>query len=138
VDWFGRVVFGYPVKSFVNVFFSLLGNVLAGAYILDITRSAPGAVQFPDWQATPHSPSFWSAVAVFVVFGLYSWRAAVREAGIQSELERLQTDDALTMATLQAIMPTMVEEVQRRIRRGEVDSVQQVFEILRLTRDRQA
>jgi hypothetical protein len=137
VSWIRRVLFGHPVKSFVNVFFGLAGNVLAGAYILDITRSATGALQYPDWKATPYSPSFWGAVAVFVVFGLYSWRAAVHEAVAQAELARLQTNLDLNMQALQALLPSLIEEVKGQIARGEVKTMDQAFGILGLGRDRQ-
>jgi len=58
VGRFGRILYGQPVKSFINVFFTLVGNVLAGACILDIMRPIAGAVPFPDWQDTPAQPIF--------------------------------------------------------------------------------
>ncbi|MCJ2056020.1 hypothetical protein MKL09_05595 [Methylobacterium sp. J-048] len=50
----------------------LLGNVLAGAYIFEITKTIDG-VQRLDRSATPYSRSFWLLVIVLSAMGLYGW-----------------------------------------------------------------
>jgi hypothetical protein len=66
--------------------FGILGNVLAGAYVFEITKTDPKSGQFLDWKGTPHSRSFWALAAVVVLVGLYAWAMARSETRIRRAL----------------------------------------------------
>lgn len=68
-----QIFFGHPLAKALGLgLFGILGNVLAGAYVFEITRQGPSG-QFIDWPASAQSRSFWLLLGVLLLMGLYGW-----------------------------------------------------------------
>ncbi|MDP4025943.1 hypothetical protein Q8W71_25245 [Methylobacterium sp. NEAU 140] len=122
----GRLLFDHPLMKAVGLgLFGLLGNILSGAYIFEITKTVDG-VQGLDWTATPRSLSFWLLLVVLLLMGLYGWGAARHEGRIRRALSET---DVLGIALRELIGP-MIEAAKRDIEDGKLrtlDDVRRMF-----------
>ena len=125
-----QCLFGHPlIKAVTLGVFALLGNVFAGAYVFEITKSKPKLGQFLDWSATPHSRSFWALVSVLVATGLYSWGIA--------RYEKLRVGKLLTQADIQShvieeLLGPLIENARKDIRDGKVRTLSDVMATFQL------
>jgi len=126
-------LFGHPLIKAIGIgLFGLVGNILAGAYVFDITKpippvaGTPSTGQFLDWWATPHSPSAWALLVVLVLMGLYGWGMAHFETKIQLAL----SNAGLRERAYAALLPTMLEAVKKDIEAGNVKTMPEVMAIL--------
>lgn len=121
-----RLLFDHPLVKAVGLgLFGLLGNVLSGAYIFEITKTIDG-VQILDWSATPYSRSSWLLVIVLLGMGLYGWGAARYENRMRRALSEA---DVLGIA-LQELVGPMIEAAKRDIQDGKLrtlDDVKRMF-----------
>lgn len=116
------MLFGHPlVKALGLSLFGILGNVLAGAYVFEITKQGATG-QFIDWSDSAHSRSFWALVCVLVGMGLYGWgmtRYETRQRKAVSEKEVL----GIVLAEL---LDPMIEATKTDIREGRIRSLEDV------------
>jgi hypothetical protein len=92
VEKMGRIIFGHPFSKAVGLgLFGILGNVFAGSYVFEITKSDHNGVQFLDWRATPHSYSFWALFVVLLLAGAYG----IGMARFESRVRRALTNAAV-------------------------------------------
>ncbi len=119
-----RFLFEHPlVKALALGLFGLVGNVLAGAYVFDITENDPQTGQFLDWWASPHSWSFWGLAAVLLLMGLYGWGAARFEARVRKAL----TQADVRQRVLEELLDPLLDAVKKDIREGKVKSMDEVM-----------
>jgi hypothetical protein len=106
--------------------FGILGNVLAGAYVFEITKTDPKSGQFLDWKDTPHSGSFWALAAVVVLVGLYAWAMARSETRIRRAL----TDADIRARAFEVLLDPMLEAVKKDILEGKMRPMGEVLAML--------
>jgi len=117
-----QVLFGHPlVKAFGLGLFSILGNVLAGAYVFEITRQG-SAGQFIDWSDSPHSRSFWLLVGVLLLMGLYGWGMT----RFETRARKAVTEADVLGIALEELLDPMIEVAKKDIREGRIRSLDDV------------
>jgi hypothetical protein len=110
-----RLLFEHPFAKGVGLaLFGIVGNVLAGAYVFEITKIDPKSGQFLDWLDTPHSRSFWALVAVITLMGLYAWRMARIETRVRRDL----TDADIRARAFEKLLDPMLDAVKKDIKDG--------------------
>lgn len=121
-----QFLFGHPlVKALGLGLFGILGNVLAGAYVFEITRQSP-AGQFIDWLDSAHSRSFWLLVGVLLLTGLYGWGMTRYETRARKAVTEA---DALGIALAELLGP-MIQVAKKDIEAGRIrtmDDVKKMF-----------
>lgn len=121
-----QLLFNHPLLKALGLgLLGLVGNVLSGAYIFEITTTRDG-VQNLDWSATPYSRSFWLLLLVLLGMGLYGWGAARYENRMRRALSET---DVLGIA-LQELVGPMIEAAKRDIRDGKLrtlDDIKRMF-----------
>ena len=119
-------LFDHPLLKAIGLgLLGLVGNVLSGTYIFEITTARDG-VQTLDWSATPYSRSFWLLLVVLLCMGLYGWGAARHESRMRRALSE---SDVLGIA-LQELVGPMIEAAKRDIRDGKLrtlDDIKRIF-----------
>ena len=81
-----RFLFAHPLAKATGLgLFGILGNVLAGAYVFDITRLM-GNLPFLDWRASLGSGYFWALIAILLIMGLYGRGMARFETRVRKAL----------------------------------------------------
>jgi hypothetical protein len=119
VERLKRLLFDHPLVKAIGLgLFGLLGNVLAGAYVFEITKTVNG-VQILDWADTSHSRSFWLLVVVLALMGLYGWGTARYETRIRKALSEA---DVLGIAFRELLDP-MIEAAKKDIKDGKIRSL---------------
>ncbi len=117
-----QVLFGHPlVKALSLGFFGILGNVLAGAYVFEITKQGATG-QFIGWWASPHSRSFWLLVGVLLLMGLYGWGMTRFETRARKAVTEA---DVLGIAPEKLLGP-MIEVAKKDIKEGRIRSLDDV------------
>ncbi len=126
-------LFGHPLMKALGIgLFGLVGNVLAGAYVFDMTKpipsvaGAPSTGQFLDWWSSPYSPAAWALLVVLILMGLYGWAMAHFETKIQVAL----SNAGLRERAYAALLPTMLDAVKKDIEAGNVKTMPEVMAIL--------
>ena len=121
-----QFLFGHPlVKALGLGLFGILGNVLAGAYVFEITKQGPSG-QFIDWSDSAHSGSFWFLVGVLVLIGLYGWgmtRYETRARKAMTAAEVLETAYA-------ELLGPMIKVAKKDLEAGRIrtmDDVKKMF-----------
>ncbi len=121
-----QVLFGHPlVKALGLGLFGILGNVLAGAYVFEITKQGPSG-QFIDWRDSPHSLSFWLLVGVLLLMGLYGWGMTRFETRARKTVTEA---DVLGIALAELVGP-LIEVAKQDIKArkiGSLDDVKKMF-----------
>jgi hypothetical protein len=116
----GRVwsaLFEHPLgKGFGVGLLAILGNVLAGAYVFEITKTDPKFGPYIDWLDTPHSRSFWALVAVAVLTGLYAWGIARFESRVRNAL----TNAELRQRAIEELLPVVLQKAKEDVLAGRV------------------
>jgi hypothetical protein len=113
-----QFLFGHPlVKGIGLALLGILGNVLSGAYVFDITKSDAKLGQYLDWHATPHSPAFWGLVAVAIVTGLCAWGIARAETITTRDL----TEADIRARILGDLIGPMLIVLKKDIRSGKLE-----------------
>jgi hypothetical protein len=113
-----QFLFGHPlVKGIGLALLGILGNVLSGAYVFDITKSDAKLGQYLDWHATPHSPAFWGLVAVAVTTGFYVWGIARAETITNRDL----TEADIRARILGDLIGPMLIVLKKDIRSGKLE-----------------
>ncbi len=102
---------------------AILGNVLSGAYVLEITETAAG-VQFLNWAHSAKSRAFWGLAAVVVVGVLYGWRALRAEVRFRKEVT---TQADIREQVLKAAMTPLLKRMEQQIEAGEIDTLDEVM-----------
>ncbi len=103
-----KVLFGHPlVKGIGLALLGILGNVLSGAYVFDITKSDAKLGQYLDWHATPHSPAFF----------LYGWGIARAETITNRDL----TEADIRARILGDLIGPMLIVLKKDIRSGKLE-----------------
>lgn len=134
MERFWRVLFEHPlIKAVALGLFGILGNVLAGAYVFEITETANG-VQFINWQASLHSRPFWALFLVLVGMGLYGWGMARFETRVRKALSEAD----LQAIALQELLGPMIEAAKKDIREGKLRSMEDVKKMFGLDKGDQA
>jgi hypothetical protein len=122
VERIRQVFFGHPlVKALCLGLFGILGNVLAGAYVFEITNQGPSG-QFIDWPDSAHSRSFWLLFGVLLLMGLYGWRMTRFETRAKKALTEA---DVLGVALGELLHP-LIEMAKKDIKEGKMRSLEDV------------
>ena len=108
----------------------ILGNVLSGAYVFDITKTDAKLGQYLDWHATPHSPAFWGLVAVAVVTGFCAWGIARAE----TRASRPLTDDDIRTKALEVLFEPLLNVMQQGIKDGKLGPSKELLTMLGIER----
>jgi hypothetical protein len=120
-----RLLFDNPfVKAAALGLFGLLGNVLAGAYIFEITKTV-NAIQVLVWEETLRSRSFWFLMVVLVLMGFYGWGAARYETRVRKPLSE---DEAYGIA-LQELIDPMIKAAKKDIEEGKLRTIEDIRKI---------
>jgi hypothetical protein len=128
-----RFLFEHPLAKGIGLaLFGILGNVLAGAYVFEITKTDPKSGQFLDWKDTPHSGSFWALAAVVVLVGLYAWAMARSETRIRRAL----TDADIRARAFEILLDPMLEAVKKDIQEGKMRPMGEVLAMLGIEQDK--
>lgn len=121
-----QFLFGHPlVKALGLGLFGILGNVLAGAYVFEITKQSPSG-QFIDWLDSAHSRSFWLLAGVLLMMGLYGWGMTRYETRARKAVTEA---DALGIALAELLGP-MIQVAKKDIEAGRIrtmDDVKKMF-----------
>jgi hypothetical protein len=120
-----RLLFDHPLVKTIGLgLFGVLGNVFAGAYIFEITKTVKG-VQVLDWADTAHSRSFWVLVVVLILMGIYGREAARYESRIRKGVSEANVLDI----ALGELLGPMIEVAKRDIKHGRLRSMEEVKKI---------
>lgn len=123
---FRQFFFEQPlVKALTLALFGIVGNVLAGAYVFEITKQGPSG-QFIDWWASAHSRSFWGLVVVVVVVGVYGWGLTLYETRVRKAI----TEAEVLGIALEELLDPMIEVAKEDIKAGRMrtlDDVKKMF-----------
>jgi hypothetical protein len=132
VERLRRFLLEHPlVKALLLGLFGLVGNVLAGAYVFDITKPGPTGGQYLDWADSPHSWSFWALVGVLVLTGLYGWGVTKNETRAR---KALRSDDEIRERAFEVLLDPMLERVKKELEEGKVRPMSEVFDLLGIKR----
>jgi hypothetical protein len=117
-----RLLFDHPLVKAVGLgLFGILGNVLSGAYIFEITETV-GGVQSIYWSHSLSSPSFWGLLVVLTLMSLYGWGLTRYETKIRKAL----TDADVLEIALQELLGPMIEAAKADIKSGRLRSMDDV------------
>jgi hypothetical protein len=117
-----RFLFAHPLAKATGLgLFGILGNVLAGAYVFDITRLVDN-LPFIDWRASLRSRYFWALIVILLIMGLYGWAMARFETRVRKALTEA---DVLEIA-LQELLGPLIEAAKRDIKDGKLRSLEDV------------
>jgi hypothetical protein len=130
----GRLLFGHPlVKTLVTSLFTILGGVLVGAYVFEITKPLPGAQgQYLDWGASTHTRTFWLLVALVILMVLHGWGMERFERKVRKALSNAE----LREGAFSVLLPAMMESVKKEIEAGNVKTWPEVMAILGIEEDK--
>ncbi len=121
-----QFLFGHPLAKALGLgLFGILGNVLAGAYVFEITKQGPSG-QFIDWLYSAHSRSFWLLVGVLLLMALYGWGMTRYETRVRKAVTEA---DALGIALAELLGP-LIEVAKKDIEAGRIrtmDDVKKMF-----------
>ncbi|HTW70232.1 MAG TPA: hypothetical protein VME47_10120 [Acetobacteraceae bacterium] len=128
-----RLLFEHPLAKGIGLgLLGILGNVLAGAYVFDITRSDPKSGQFLDWRQTAGSGAFWGLVAVVCLIGFYTWGMARTE----TKIRRALTDADIRARAFEVLLDPLLEAVKRDIQEGKIRPMSEVLAMLGIEQDK--
>jgi hypothetical protein len=128
-----RILFEHPLAKGLGLgLFGILGNVLAGAYVFQITRTDPKSGQFLDWGQTPYSWSFWGLVTVVALIGLYGWGMA----RFDRKIRRALSDADIRARAFEVLLDPMLEAVKKDIQEGKMRPMNDVLMMLGIERDK--
>jgi len=123
-------LFGHPLAKAIGLgLFGILGNVLSGAYIFEITDTANG-VQFIDWRDSVHSRSFCGLVVVLALMGLYGWGMARFEGKLRRELDVSE----LAAKALEELLRPMIRKAEADIKAGKIRSMEELRKMFTIDR----
>lgn len=129
-----RVLFEHPLIKGIGLgLLGILGNVLAGAYVFQITRADPKSGQFLDWGRTPETWSFWGLIAVVVLLGLYAWATA----RFEDRIRRALTDAGIRARAFEVLLDPMLEAIKKDIQEGRMRPMSEVLALLGIDQDKQ-
>lgn len=124
MGWLNEIIFDRPLsKAIAATVLGILGNVLSGAYVFEITETASG-VQFINWAHSVQSRAFWWLMAVVVVGVLYGWRAFRAEVRFR---KAVTTQADIREQVLQAAMTPLLKRMEQQIAAGEIDTLDEVM-----------
>ena len=113
-----QFLFGHPLLKGIGLaLLGILGNVLSGAYVFEITKTDAKLGQYLDWRATPHSLAFWGLVAVAIVTGLCAWGIARAETITNRDL----TEADIRARILGGLIGPMLIVLKKDIRSGKLE-----------------
>jgi hypothetical protein len=128
-----QLLFEHPLAKGIGLgFFGILGNVLAGAYVFEITKTDTKLGQFLDWRDTPHSRSFWALAAVVVLVGLYAWGMA----RFETRVRRALTDADIRARAFEILLDPLLEAVKKEIQEGKMRPMGEVLTMLGIEQDK--
>ncbi len=117
-----QVLFGHPLVKAISLgLFGILGNVLAGAYVFEITKQGATG-QFIGWWASPHSRSFWLLVGVLLLMGLYGWGMT----RFETRARKAATEADVLGIALEKLLGPMIEVAKKDIKEGRIRSLDDV------------
>ena len=121
-----RFLFGHPFSKALGFgLLAITGNVLAGAYVFEITKVGPNG-QFLDWAASIQSWSFRGLTLVLLVTGAFGWATARYEARARKAL----TEAEFLGIALGELLDPMIEAVKTDIKDGKrlsLDDIKKMF-----------
>lgn len=124
MGWLNEIIFDRPLsKAIAATILGILGNVLSGAYVFEITETKDN-VQSLNWAHSPYSRAFWWLVAVVIVGVLYGWRAFCAEVKFR---KAVTTDADIREQVLQAAMTPLLKRMEQQIAAGEIDTLDEVM-----------
>lgn len=133
LERFWRILFEHPLAKGIGLaLFGILGNVLAGTYVFEITKTDPNAGPFLDWKDTPHSRSFWALAAVIALVGLYAWGMA----RFETRIRRALTDADIRARAFEVLLDPMLEAVKKEIQDGKMRPMGEVLTMLGIEQDK--
>ena len=109
----------------------ILANVLSGAYVFDITKTASGRGQYLDWWSSSRSRYFWALVAVLAVMGLYGW--GVARLGVR--VRRRLTEEAIRARAVEALLDPLLDQMKSDINTGRLKSLPEALRMLGIEKD---
>jgi hypothetical protein len=131
VKGISSILFEDPlIKATILGMFTLVGNVLAGSYIFEITRNN-GPNTYLAWGDSLHSPSFLGLAALLLTLGIYGWRAAKHEGTVKRHLETL-TDADIRARAYEVLLEPTLNAVKKEIEQGKVRPMNEVLVLLGL------
>jgi hypothetical protein len=125
--WLQTFLFRHPfVKALGTVVSIFLPNVLAGAYVFEITKTGPNGVQYLDWAATPHTSSFWVFLVVAAIMTLYILGVARFDRKVQSAL----SDADIRAQAYRHLIPALLDHYKKEIEAGNLTPMAEVMRML--------
>lgn len=122
-----RLLFDHPLAKGIGLaLFGILGNVLAGTYVFEITKVDQRSGPFLDWKTTPHSTSFRALLAVVTLAGLYAWALARSESRVRKAL----TNAGIRARAFEVLLDPMLEAVKKDIQEGKIRPMSEVLAML--------
>lgn len=120
------------VKALGLAFLGLLGNVLSGVYVFEVTKPGADGRQLIDWRASPDSPAFWGLVAVLVVMGLYGWGMA----RFERRARKAMTDADIRGKVLGELLDPLLAAVKKQIEEGRVTTLDEAMAMFELDKEK--
>ena len=120
-----RFVFGHSVaRAFGLALLGIASNVLAGAYMFEITKVRDGA-QFLDWRHSPESNAFWSLVVVLLLIAAYGWGMARSELKARTAMTPSEVRDRI----MERLLNSLLKAVDKQIASGTVGSMDEAMKL---------
>ncbi|WP_029314187.1 MULTISPECIES: hypothetical protein [Acidiphilium] len=109
------------IKALVLGLFGVLGNVLAGAYVFEITKHGTSG-QFVDWSESTHTRVFWLLMVLILLMGFYGWGMT----RFDTRTRRAITEAQFLGIALNELINPMIEAAKRDIEGGKTFTLEDV------------
>jgi len=118
------LLFAPLAKAIALAAFTMLGNVLTGAYVFEITKSTANE-QYLDWWSSPNTRSFWGIIVILTLMVAYGWRMARFDT-------KISTQSDIRERVLGALLDPLIDAAKDEIRQGKIHSMGEVLKLFNL------